>query len=106
MEVSQYPPRFKISGVVLNVFQRPSGTGKDGKAYGGEFVAQVMSCDHLKNGESRLVPTDLVIGEDDVSKFKASVGKVGEWPCTVWVNSVKQMVIALASGKAVQSGSK
>lgn len=100
MDVSQYPPRFKVSGVVLNVFQKPSGTDRDGKGYGGEFVAQIMSCDHLKNGESKLVPTDLVIGSEDVPKFRAMLNKVGEWPCTVWVNSVKQMVIALAAGKA------
>lgn len=101
MEASQYPPRFEFSGVVLNVFQRPLGTGKDGKSYGGEWVAQVMSCDHLKNGESKLVPTDLYIDQEDVPKFKLLMGKPGKWPVTVYVNAVKQLVIQLVSGKAV-----
>ncbi len=99
MLASEYPPRFEFSGVVMNVFQRPSGTGKDGKPYGGEWVAQVMSCDHLKNGESKLIPTDLYIDSEDVPKFRSLLNKAGKWPVTVYVNGVKQMVIQLISGK-------
>ena len=111
MEMSQYPSRFELSGVVLNVFQRPEGKGKDGTSYGGEYVVQVMSADRLRNGDDRLVPTDLTIGKEAVDKVEADkyrplIGKSAKFPCTVYVGKERQLVVALARGKAVPSVGK
>ena len=111
MDMSQYPSRFELSGVVLNVFQRPEGKGKDGASYGGEYVIQLMSADRLRNGDDRLVSTDLTIGREpsdkaEADKYKPLIGKAAKFPCTVYVGKERQLVVALARGKAVGNGSK
>ena len=106
MEFAQFPPRFEISGVVLNVFETPTGTDRAGKAYGGDWTVQLMSVDHLRNGESKCVPTDLRVGTDkaEAEKYKSLLGKVVKVPCSVNVNfESKKVYIELAKsvGKAV-----
>jgi hypothetical protein len=83
---AQFPPRFTLAGVLLNLFQRPSGTSKDGRDYGGDWVLQLMSADHLKNGESKLVPTDVSLGEDprDAEKFRGRLGQRISLPVSVY----------------------
>lgn len=85
-EAIKYPPRFTLSGVLLNVFQAPAGE-KDGKRWGGDYRVQLMSADHLRNGETKLVPTDVSIGSDanDFKGFKGKVGQMVSLPVTVFV---------------------
>lgn len=106
MDISQFPPRFEIAGVVLNVFQRPSGKDKEGREYGGEWVVQLMSADHLRNGETKAVPSDLVVGKErvDADRFRTQMGKVVKLPATVYVGRNGQLAISLANAKGVTGG--
>ncbi len=103
MDISKVPARFQVSGELINIFRKPEGKSADGKdTYGGEYVLQLMSCDHLRNGESKLVPTDLVVSKEraDAEKFRPSVGKVVTLPCTVYVGRQGSLVVALANAAA------
>ena len=79
------PPRFVLGGQVLNVYQKPSGVSRDGQAYGGSFVAQLLSADHLRNGETKLEPTELDLGSEvrDADTWRALVGQRVSVPVTV-----------------------
>ncbi len=109
MNAQEYPARFEISGVLLNVFQRPEGKSKDGQAYGGEWVLQLMSADHLRNGESKLVPTDLMLGKEpadkvEAEKYRVKIGTAVKFPATVYVGRGGQLVASLARSKGVSGG--
>ncbi len=106
MDISQFPPRFEIAGVVLNVFQRPSGKDKEGREYGGEWVVQLMSADNLRNGETKAVPSDLIVGRErsDADKFRSMMGKTVKLPATVYVGRNGQLGIQLANAKGVAGG--
>ena len=108
MEVQQFPPRFEVSGVLVNVYQRPEGKTKDGEVFGGEWCTQLMSADHLRNGESKLVSTDLIVGKEkaDAEKHRPFLGKVVRLPATVYVNRQNQLVVSLANSKGVANGTK
>ena len=108
MEVQQFPPRFEVSGVIMNVYQRPEGKSKEGEVFGGEWCIQLVSADHLRNGESKLVPTDLLLGKEkaDADKYRAQMGKVVRLPATVYVNRQNQLVVSLANSKGVANGAK
>jgi hypothetical protein len=101
MGPNEYPPRFILSGVVLNVFLKPAGKSKDGQSYGGDWCVQVMSADHLKNAETKLTPTDFSVGADkaEADRYKALMGKLVKVPVSVYV-SQGQMRVNLASEKA------
>ncbi len=85
MSMSMFPPRFKLSIFVLNVFQRPQGKGRDGNEYGGDYCLQGLSCDHLKNGESKAIQTEIGgLDAAEAAKFRGLVGKQTELPVTVY----------------------
>jgi hypothetical protein len=101
MDISQYPARFKVSGVLVNVFRKPEGKDKEGRVFGGEWCLQLMSADHLRNGESKLVPTDLLVdSQAEADKFRGMLGKPVVLPCTVYVGRSNQLVVAYARGTA------
>jgi len=48
-----------LVGQIVNVFETPQGTTKEGKQYGGGYKVQLMSETYLKNGERRAELVDL-----------------------------------------------
>ncbi len=111
MDPNQFPARFEVSGVVMNVYQKPEGKSKDGVMYGGEWFIQLMSADHLRNGESKLVPTDLLLGKDpqdkaEAEKYRGQVGKTARLPATVYVGRQNQLVVGLARLKGTANVAK
>ena len=101
MELLDYPARCTLAGVRLNVFQSPAGKGKDGSAYGGDYRLQLMSADHLRNGETKLTPTEVSVGEDAkiAESYKGQMGKVVHLPVSVYV-SQNVLRVNLAAEKA------
>jgi hypothetical protein len=83
---SDFPARFTLSGAVLNVFQSPAGVSRDGRDYGGDYRVQLMSCDHLKNDEPKLTPTDVSIGTDETlaKRYRELLGKIVRLPVSVY----------------------
>ena len=90
VDLAKLPPRFKLSGMVLNVFEAPAGKTKDGRDYGGDFRLQLLSADHLRNGETKMVPTEVSVGTDGktAESYRARVGAVVELPVTVYVGAM------------------
>lgn len=62
-----------LVGQVVNVFETPKGTTKEGKEYGGGHKVQLMSETYLKNGEKRAELVDLTV--DDPRPFRELLGK-------------------------------
>ena len=62
-----------LSGMILNVFQAPSGTTKEGEKYGGGYKVQLQGSNVLRNGETRIDLITLACKAQDV--FKKNVGK-------------------------------
>lgn len=54
------------------MFERPKGTSREGRDYGGDWVVQLLSAEHLRNGETKVIPTDVSVGPDrrDADGFK------------------------------------
>lgn len=53
-----------LSGVVMNVFETPAGTGKDGKPYPARRNVQLTVESILRNGEKRLSLETLPLPDD------------------------------------------
>ena len=106
MGPADYPARFILAGVVLNVFLAPAGKSKEGTAYGGDWRVQLMSADHLRNGETKLSPTDFSVGAEkaEADKYKALIGKTVKVPVSVYVSQgvlrVNLASESAAAGKA------
>ena len=85
----QFPARFKLSGQVLNVFERPKGKTRDGVEYGGDTVVQLLSTDTLRNGEQRVIQSEVSCGEDRgvAQQWRDLVGKIVSVPCSVYVSN-------------------
>lgn len=78
-----------LHATVLNVFQAPEGTNREGQAYGGGFKVQLQGVNILRNGESRI---DLItLGAKDPKPFQDNLGR------EVVVN-----VGAFVTGKSIQ----
>ena len=77
MNPNQFPARFKLSGSVLNVFQAPAGKTREGTEYGGDYRVQLLSTDTLKNGEQKVVQTEVSIGTDAgrADRWKQALGE-------------------------------
>lgn len=50
-----------LTGQVINVFQVPEGTNKEGEKYGGQDRVQIMAENVLRNGETRVDLIDLTV---------------------------------------------
>lgn len=92
-----YPPRFTLAGRVLNVFQRPAGVSREGQAYGGDWIVQLLSADHLRNGETKLIPTDVSFGSEEAEARRHKVGSDVRLPVTVYARN-GNVVVSLARG--------
>ena len=88
VDLSKLPARFVLAGIVINVFQSPRGE-KDGKSWGGDFRLQLLSADHLRNGESKVVPTEVSLGSDekDAVPYRAKVGQLVQLPVSVYAGA-------------------
>lgn len=64
---------FVLKGQLLNVFETPKGTSKDGEKYGGDDKIQVLHEVHLKNGEKRMDLETLSV--PDASVYKDKIGQ-------------------------------
>jgi hypothetical protein len=85
IDLGKLPARFVVAGLVTNVFQSPAGE-KDGRKYGGDFRLQLLSADHLRNGESKVVPSEVSLGTDekDAATYRAKVGQLVHLPVSVY----------------------
>lgn len=78
-----------LHGQVINVFQAPRGTNKEGEEYGGQERVQIMAQSDLKNGETRMELVNLTVTNPEA--YVALQGRLVSVP-----------VGAFASGKNVQ----
>lgn len=102
---NEYPARFILSGVLLNVFKAPEGKSKEGVSYGGDYRLQLMSADHLRNGETKLTPSEVSVGDDGktAESYRGQLGQIVQLPVSVFV-STNQLRVVLASERgAVKS---
>lgn len=66
-------PMFNLTGQVINVYQSPTGTTKEGKEYGGQDKVQILGAIPLDNGEYR---NDLIsLTTDQGDAFQKLTGK-------------------------------
>lgn len=72
-----------LNGQIINVFETPAGTNKEGKPYGGHNRIQVMAENELQNGQKRVELVDLTV--DTISNFKPLVGQMVRIPVGVFV---------------------
>ena len=82
-----------LTGQLINLLDRPLRQGKDGKAWGGDTQAQLLTNELLDNGETRQALVDLMpvnrsafepfMGKDVSVKVRAYVvGKVVRFQAT------------------------
>lgn len=63
----------KLEGQVVNVFETPKGTNREGADYGGVHKVQMLCRESLRNGEMRL---ELVtLRTDDLDPFRKLQGR-------------------------------
>jgi hypothetical protein len=100
-KVSHLPARFILAGLLLNVYQSPKGKDREGREYGGDYKLQLTSADYLRNGESKMVQSEVSVGEDVkvADLYKAKVGKVIKLPVTVYA-AQSQLRLSLAGDPA------
>ncbi len=85
MNNQNLPNRFDLTGQVLNIFQAPSWE-KDGKSGGGDYRMQLLSIDRLRNGEVKVIPTEVSLGDESSLKadYEARIGQVVRVPVSVF----------------------
>lgn len=64
---------FVLQGKLLNVFETPKGTSKDGEKYGGDDKIQVLHEVQLKNGEKRMDLETLSV--PDAAVYRDKIGQ-------------------------------
>ena len=90
-----------LNGTVANIYESPKGVNKTtGEVFGGQSRIQVMCENTLQNGEKRIELVDLTI--DDVSLYRASLGKPVRVPVGVYVNSGKAAFYALKGQRPIE----
>ena len=62
-----------LKAKVLNVFQTPLGTNRNGESYGGQHKVQLQAINKLTNGEERVELVTLTVKDPDL--FKQAKGK-------------------------------
>lgn len=74
---------FLLQGTLINIFETPKGTTKDGEAYGGDSKIQVLHENTLKNGEKRMDLVELAVG--DTQPYQDRLNKPVSVPVAVSV---------------------
>lgn len=72
-----------LNGQIINVFETPKGTNKEGTTYGGQPRIQIMAENELQNGQKRIELVNLTV--DSISHFKPLVGQMVRIPVGVFV---------------------
>jgi hypothetical protein len=74
-----------MTATVLNVFQAPEGTNRQGEKYGGESKVQLLGSMELRNGEKR---QDLfTLSTKHPHLFASHLGKVVRVPVGVFAST-------------------
>ena len=86
-----------LNGQIINVFETPTGTNKDGKSYGGQHRIQIMAENELQNGQKRVELVNLTV--DTISAFKPLVGQMVRIPVGVFVQDKSPSFYMLKNSK-------
>ncbi len=95
-----------LNGQIINVFETPVGTNKDGKSYGGQHRIQIMAENELQNGQKRVELVNLTV--DSITHFKTLVGQMVRIPVGVFVQDKSPNFYMLKNAKPelIQEGKK
>ncbi|HFB7480656.1 hypothetical protein [Kingella kingae] len=74
---------FVLEGTLINIFETPKGTTKDGEKYGGDDRIQVMHEISLSNGAKRVDLVDLKV--PDVVPYRDKLNAVIRVPVAISV---------------------
>lgn len=74
---------FVLEGTLINIFETPKGTTKDGEKYGGDDRIQVMHEISLSNGAKRVDLVDLKV--PDVVPYRDKLNTVIRVPVAISV---------------------
>ena len=87
MKLENLPNRFKLTGMLTNIYKAPEWT-KDDKTGGGDYRLQIMSVDKLRNGETKTGLSEVSVGTspEDEEKYKAQLGKLITLPVSLFVS--------------------
>ena len=86
-----------LNGQIINVFETPTGTNRDGKSYGGQHRIQIMAENELQNGQKRIELVNLTV--DTISAFKSLVGQMVRIPVGVFVQDKSPSFYMLKNAK-------
>lgn len=86
-----------LNGKIINVFETPTGTNKEGKAYGGLNRIQIMAENELQNGQKRVDLVNLTV--DTISDFKPLIGQMVRIPVGVFVQDKSPSFYMLKNSK-------
>ena len=73
-----------LNGTLINTFTAPSGTNKEGEAYGGQDKIQLLAKMELPNGEHRMEM--LTLTAPNIAPFKNYVNKPVRVPAGAFVS--------------------
>lgn len=86
-----------LNGEIINVFETPAGTAKDGHSYGGQHRIQIMAENELQNGQKRVELVNLTV--DSISAFKSLIGQMVRIPVGVYVSDKSASFYMLKNAK-------
>lgn len=86
-----------LNGQIINVFETPAGTNREGKAYGGQHRIQIMAENELQNGQKRVELVNLTV--DTISTFKSLQGQMVRIPVGVFVQDKSPCFYMLRNSK-------
>jgi hypothetical protein len=86
-----------LNGQIINVFETPTGKGRDGNTYGGQHRIQIMAENELQNGQKRVELVNLTV--DSISQFKSLVGQMVRIPVGVFVQDKSANYYMLKNAK-------
>jgi len=86
-----------MTGKVIGVPERPKGTTKDGKEYGGYHQVEILTRETLKNGDESSQLHHLMTSEPE--SFKSLIGHSASFPVTAWAKAKNDIVYQLVEGE-------
>lgn len=72
-----------LNGEIINVFETPTGTNKEGQQYGGQSKIQIKAENELQNGQKRVELIDLTV--ESIEPFKSLVGQMVRIPVGIFM---------------------